>query len=154
MVNKTQWENIQGLIQKGIDEGATLAAGGLGRPDGLDKGFYVRPTLFTNVSNDMTIAQEEIFGPVITMIPYEDDEDAIRIANDTCYGLSSVICGDPEKANKMARRIRAGQVYINAGTPDPSMPFGGYKQSGNGREFSKWGIAEFLEVKSLVGMVM
>lgn len=154
VVNKTQWEKIQGLIQKGIDEGATLAAGGLGRPDGLDKGFYVRPTLFTNVSNDMTIAQEEIFGPVITMIPYEDDEDAIRIANDTCYGLSSVICGDPEKANKMARRIRAGQVYINAGTPDPSMPFGGYKQSGNGREFSKWGIAEFLEVKSLVGMVM
>jgi aldehyde dehydrogenase (NAD+) len=153
VVNKAQWEKIQGLIETGIAEGATLEAGGPGLPEGTNKGFYVRPTLFSNVSNDMTIAQEEIFGPVVTIIPYEDDEDAIRIANDTNYGLSSVISGDPEKARKIAPRIRAGQVYINAGNPDPSMPFGGYKQSGNGREFSKWGLAEFMEVKSMVGQV-
>ncbi|MBC2778413.1 aldehyde dehydrogenase family protein [Parasphingopyxis marina] len=153
VVNKAQWEKIQGLIEKGIEEGATLEAGGPGLPEGTNKGFYVRPTLFSNVSNDMTIAREEIFGPVVTIIPYEDDEDAIRIANDTNYGLSSVISGDPEKAKKIAPRIRAGQVYVNAGNPDPSMPFGGYKQSGNGREFSKWGLAEFMEVKSMVGQV-
>ena len=154
VVNKAQWEKIQGLIQKGIDEGATTAVGGTGLPEGQSKGFYIKPTLFSNVSNDMTIAREEIFGPVITMIPYEDDDDAVRIANDTVYGLSAVISGDPVKANAMAHRIRAGQVYINAGTPDSSVPFGGYKQSGNGREFSKWGIDEFLEIKSLIGMVL
>jgi len=154
VVNKSQWNKIQNLIQKGIDEGATLAAGGPGLPDNVDQGFFVKPTVFSNVSNQMAIAREEIFGPVITIIPYQDDEDAIRIANDTVYGLSAVICGDPVKANAMARRIRAGQVYINAGTPDPTMPFGGYKQSGNGREFGKWGISEFMEVKSLIGTVM
>lgn len=154
VVNKSQWNKIQNLIQKGIDEGATLAAGGPGLPDNVDQGFFVKPTVFSNVSNQMAIAREEIFGPVITIISYQDEEDAIRIANDTVYGLSAVICGDPVKANAMARRIRAGQVYINAGTPDPTMPFGGYKQSGNGREFGKWGISEFMEVKSLIGTVM
>ncbi|MBC7987042.1 MAG: aldehyde dehydrogenase family protein [Sphingomonadaceae bacterium] len=153
VVNKAQWDKIQGLIEKGIEEGATLAAGGPGLPEGTTKGFFVRPTLFANVSSDMAIAQEEIFGPVVTIIPYEDDEDAIRIANDTPYGLSSVISGDPEKARKMAPRIRAGQVYVNAGSPVPNMPFGGYKQSGNGREFGKFGLAEFMEVKALIGEV-
>lgn len=154
VVNKAQWDKIQGLIQKGIDEGATLVAGGLGRPEGFETGYYVRPTLFANVTNDMTIAQEEIFGPVVTLIAYEDDEDAIRIANDTAYGLSAVISGDPQHAAKIAPRLRAGQVYINAGSPVPNMPFGGYKQSGNGREFGKFGLAEFMEVKSLIGEVV
>ena len=153
VVNKAQWEKIQALIEKGIEEGADLVTGGTGLPEGTNKGYYVRPTLFANVSNDMTIAREEIFGPVITIIPYEDDEDAIRIANDTSYGLSAVVSGDPERAKKMAPRLRAGQVFVNAGSPDPAVPFGGYKQSGNGREFGKWGLAEFMEVKSLLGTV-
>jgi len=154
VVNKAQWEKIQGLIQAGINEGANVAAGGPGLPDNMTKGFYVKPTLFSNVTNDMTVAREEIFGPVITMIKYDDVDQAVQIANDTNYGLSSVICGDPVLANQIAPRIRAGMVYINAGTPDSSVPFGGYKQSGNGREFSKWGIAEFMEIKSYIGMVM
>jgi aldehyde dehydrogenase (NAD+) len=154
VVNKSQWNKIQGLIQAGIAEGAEVAAGGAGLPENVSKGFYVKPTLFSNVTNDMTVAREEIFGPVITMIQYDDVDDAVRIANDTNYGLSSVICGDPVLANQIAPRIRAGMVYINAGTPDASVPFGGYKQSGNGREFSKWGIAEFMEIKSYIGMVM
>ena len=151
VVNKAQYDKIQGLIQKGIDEGATLSAGGTGRPEGTDTGFFIRPTLFSNVSNDMTIAREEIFGPVVTIIPYEDEEDAIRIANDTSYGLSAVISGDPHAAKRIAPRLRSGQVYINAGSPVPNMPFGGYKQSGNGREFGKFGLAEFMEVKSMIG---
>lgn len=154
VVNKSQWDKIQGLIAKGIEEGASVAAGGLGLPDNVDHGYYVKPTLFTQVTNDMTVAREEIFGPVITMIKYEDLDDAVRIANDTNYGLSSVICGDPVVANQIAPRIRAGMVYINAGTPDATVPFGGYKQSGNGREFSKWGIAEFMEIKSYIGSVL
>ncbi len=154
VVNKSQWDKIQGLIAKGIEEGATAAAGGPGLPDNVDHGYYVKPTLFTQVTNDMTVAREEIFGPVITMIKYEDLEDAVRIANDTNYGLSSVICGDPVVANQIAPRIRAGMVYINAGTPDATVPFGGYKQSGNGREFSKWGISEFMEIKSYIGSVL
>jgi aldehyde dehydrogenase (NAD+) len=142
---------VQGLIRKGMEEGATLEAGGPGRPDGVETGYFVKPTLFSNVSNDMTIAREEIFGPVVTIIPYEDDEDAIRIANDTDYGLSAVISGDPAKAKAFVPRLRAGMVYVNAGNPDPNVPFGGYKQSGNGREYGKYGLAEFMEVKSVIG---
>ena len=151
VVNKAQWEKIQGLIRKGMEEGATLEAGGPGRPDGQDTGYFVKPTLFSNVTNDMTIAREEIFGPVVTIIPYEDDEDAIRIANDTNYGLSAVVSGDPAKAKAFVPRLRAGMVYVNAGNPDPNAPFGGYKQSGNGREYGKFGLAEFMEVKSVIG---
>jgi aldehyde dehydrogenase (NAD+) len=153
LVNKAQWDKVQALINKAIEEGATLEAGGPGLPEGFNKGFYIRPTLFSNVSNDMTIAREEIFGPVVTIIPYEDEEDAVRIANDTVYGLSSVISGDPERAKAMAPKIRAGMVYVNGGSPNPALPFGGYKQSGNGREFGKWGLAEFMEIKSIIGDV-
>nr|WP_294810659.1 aldehyde dehydrogenase family protein [uncultured Sphingomonas sp.] len=152
VVNKTQWDKIQGLIAKGLEEGAKLEIGGLGRPDGIETGYFVKPTLFSNVRNDMTIAREEIFGPVVTIIPYEDEEDAIRIANDTDYGLSAVVFGDAESVKRVAPRLRAGMVYVNGGQPDPNLPFGGYKQSGNGREHGKFGLAEFLEVKSVVGV--
>jgi aldehyde dehydrogenase (NAD+) len=151
VVNKAQWDKIQRLIRTGIDEGATLEAGGPDRPEGIEAGYYVRPTLFSNVANSMTIAREEIFGPVVTIIPYEDDEDAIRIANDTDYGLSAVVSGDPARARAFVPRLRAGMVYVNAGNPDPNVPFGGYKQSGNGREYGKFGLAEFMEVKSVIG---
>ncbi|ATY32289.1 aldehyde dehydrogenase family protein [Sphingomonas psychrotolerans] len=153
VVNKTQWDKIQGLIAKGLEEGAKLEAGGPGRPDGVETGYFVKPTLFSNVRNDMTIAREEIFGPVVTIIPYEDEEDAIRIANDTDYGLSAVVFGDAESVRRVAPRLRAGMVYVNGGQPDPNLPFGGYKQSGNGREHGKFGLAEFLEVKSVVGVL-
>jgi aldehyde dehydrogenase (NAD+) len=152
VVNKSQWDKIQGLIAKGLEEGAKLEAGGPGRPDGVESGYFVKPTLFSNVRNDMTIAREEIFGPVVTIIPYEDEEDAIRIANDTDYGLSAVVFGDAESVKRVAPRLRAGMVYVNGGQPDPNLPFGGYKQSGNGREHGKFGLAEFLEVKSVVGV--
>ncbi len=151
LVNKAQWDKVQGLIAKGLEEGAKLEAGGLGRPDGVESGYYVRPTLFSGVRNDMTIAREEIFGPVVTIIPYTDEEDAVRIANDTDYGLSAVVFGDAEAVKRVAPRLRAGMVYVNGGQPDPNLPFGGYKQSGNGREYGKFGLAEFLEVKALVG---
>jgi aldehyde dehydrogenase (NAD+) len=152
VVNRTQWEKIQGLIKKGIDEGATLAAGGPGRPAGLNKGFYVRPTVFTNVTNDMTIAREEIFGPVLSIIGYEDEDDAVRIANDTPYGLAGYISsGDVERARRVARRIRAGAVNVNGASLDMAAPFGGYKQSGNGREWGRFGLEEFLEVKAVTG---
>jgi aldehyde dehydrogenase (NAD+) len=151
VVNKAQWDKIQGLIAKGLEEGARLETGGPGRPDGIETGYFVKPTLFSNVRNDMTIAREEIFGPVVTIIPYEDEEDAIRIANDTDYGLSAVVFGDAESVRRVAPRLRAGMVYVNGGQPDPNLPFGGYKQSGNGREHGKFGLAEFLEVKSVIG---
>lgn len=151
VVNQRQWERIQGLIQTGIDEGATLVTGGTGRPDGFDTGFYVKPTVFANVTPEMTIAREEIFGPVLVIMPYADDADAIRIANDTPYGLGAYIAGDPAKAKTMVGKIRAGAVYVNAGGLAFDMPFGGYKQSGNGREFGKFGLEEFLEVKSVIG---
>ncbi len=151
VVNKSQWNKIQGLIQKGIDQGATLAAGGVGLPDGISKGFYVKPTVFGNVSNDMAIAREEIFGPVLAVIPYKDDDDAVRIANDTEYGLGAYIAGDPERAKKMVPRIRAGSVFVNSGGLDFNSPFGGYKKSGNGREFGKFGLEEFMEKKSVIG---
>ena len=151
VVNQRQWQRIQDLIQKGIEEGATIAAGGPGRQEGLESGYYVRPTVFANVNNDMTIAREEIFGPVLVVIPYDDEEEAIRIANDTPYGLGAYVAGDPNKAKGIVNRLRAGCVYVNAGGLAFDMPFGGYKQSGNGREFGKFGLEEFLETKSVIG---
>ena len=152
VVSERQFDKIQGLIEKGIEEGAKLETGGTGRPDGLNRGYYVRPTVFSHVTNDMTIAQEEIFGPVLSLIGYEDDEDAVRIANDTVYGLSGYISsGDPERARAIARRIRTGNVHLNGAPPDQQAPFGGYKQSGNGREWGEHGLDEFLEVKAILG---
>ena len=151
VVSEVQFQRIQGLIEKGIEEGATLEAGGPGKPDGLDKGYFVKPTIFSNVSNDMTIAREEVFGPVLVMIGYEDDDDAVRIANDTVYGLSGYISGDPERARTMARRIRTGNVHLNGAPGDMQAPFGGYKQSGNGREWGEFGMEEFLETKAILG---
>ena len=152
VVSGAQWNKIQGLIQKGIDEGATVAAGGLGRPEGLDKGFYVKPTVFADVSTDMTVANEEIFGPVLSILAYEDEDDAVRIANDTPYGLSGYVSSsDLERARKIAARLRTGMVHINSAWLDAMAPFGGYKQSGNGREWGAHGIDEFLEVKSIYG---
>ena len=152
LVSETQWNKVQDLIQKGIDEGATLVAGGPGRPDGLDKGYYVQPTVFSGVSNEMTIAREEIFGPVLSIIPYEDEEDAIRIANDTPYGLSGYVSStNLERARSVAARLQTGMVHINNASLDAAAPFGGYKQSGNGREWGPHGIEEFLEVKSVYG---
>ena len=152
VVSAVQFDKIQNLIQKGIDEGATLETGGTGRPDGLNAGYFVKPTVFSHVTNDMTIAQEEIFGPVLALIGYEDDEDAVRIANDTLYGLSGYISsGDPERAKKIARRMRTGNVHLNGAPGDQKAPFGGYKQSGNGREWGEYGFEEFLEVKAIMG---
>ena len=151
VVNKTQWEKIQGLIQSAIDEGATLVTGGTGLPEGINRGYYIRPTLFRDVTPEMRIAQEEVFGPVATVMTYRDEDEGVRIANDTPYGLSATISGEPAKAAKVARRLRAGLVTINSWSPDPGAPFGGYKQSGNGREYGKWGLADFMEVKSVIG---
>lgn len=149
--NGNQYQKVQDLIQVGIDEGATLLAGGTGRPEGLNRGYFARPTVFGNVTNDMTIAREEIFGPVMVMIPYDDVEDAIEMANDTEYGLAGYVQGSPAEAVKVANRIRAGQIQINGQGPDFSAPFGGYKQSGNGREWGEHGFEEFLEVKAVMG---
>ncbi|MFP6797048.1 MAG: aldehyde dehydrogenase family protein [Pseudomonadales bacterium] len=152
VVSNVQYEKIQNLIQKGIDEGATLECGGTGRPDGLNAGYFVKPTVFSHVTNDMSIAQEEIFGPVLSLIGYVDDDDAVRIANDTVYGLSGYIsAGDPERAREVARRIRTGNIHLNGAPVDNKSPFGGYKQSGNGREWGRYGFEEFLEVKSILG---
>ncbi len=151
VVNEVQFNKIQALIQKGIDEGATLVTGGTGRPDGLNKGFYVRPTVFAGVTNDMTIAREEIFGPVVAIMPYKTEEEAIGIANDTVYGLSGYVQGEPAHANKVAAQIRAGQIHVNGAGPDLNAPFGGYKQSGNGREWDPLGFEEFLETKAVLG---
>ncbi len=152
LVSELQWNKVQGLIQKGIDEGATLAAGGTGRPEGLDKGYFARPTVFANVSNDMTIAKEEIFGPVLSIMPYEDEDDAVRIANDTPFGLSGYVSSsDLDRARRVAARLRTGMVHINGANLDSAAPFGGYKQSGNGREWGAHGMDEFLEVKSIYG---
>ena len=151
VVSETQWTKIQGLIQKGIDEGATLVSGGTGRPDGLDKGYYVKPTIFADVSNDMTIAREEIFGPVLAMLPYQSEEQAVATANDTVYGLAGYISGEPEHARKVARQLRTGQVNINQAPGDMMAPFGGYKQSGNGREWGDHAFTDFLETKAIIG---
>ncbi|MGQ3152404.1 aldehyde dehydrogenase family protein, partial [Brevundimonas mediterranea] len=151
VVSKTQWDKIQGLIQKGIDEGATLVAGGTGRPEGLDKGYYVQPTVFANVTPDMTISREEIFGPVLSILGYEDLDQAIAIGNDTEYGLAAYVNGaDLPKAREVASKLRAGQVSIN-GASDMTAPFGGFKMSGNGREWGDFAFHEFLEVKAVMG---
>jgi aldehyde dehydrogenase (NAD+) len=153
VVNKSQFEKINGLIQKGVDEGASVAVGGTGRPDGKDKGFYVKPTVLSNVTNDMTVAREEIFGPVIVVIKYKDTDEAVKIANDTPYGLGAYIAGNPAEAAKLVPKIRAGSVFVNSGGLDFNSPFGGYKQSGNGREFGKFGLEEFMEKKSVIGVL-
>ena len=152
VVSAAQWSKIQDLIQKGIDEGATLVAGGTGKPEGLDTGYYVQPTVFADVSNDMTIAREEIFGPVLSIIPYDDEDEAVRIANDTPYGLSGYVSSsDLDSARRVAAKMRTGMVHINGAWLDAAAPFGGFKQSGNGREWGAHGIEEFLEVKSIYG---
>ena len=150
--NQTQYEKVQSLIQEGIAEGATLACGGTGRPNGLEKGYYVKPTVFTNVKNKMTIAREEIFGPVICLIPYKDLDEAIEIANDSPYGLSSMIsCADETKGHEIAKRIRTGQVIVNRQSRGEfPAPFGGFKMSGNGREHGTFGIDEYLEVQAVI----
>jgi aldehyde dehydrogenase (NAD+) len=152
VVNKVQWEKIQGLIKKGIDEGATLVTGGLGRPEGLNKGYFVRPTVFADVTNDMTIAREEVFGPVLSIIGYKDEADAVTMANDTPYGLAGYVwSGSVDRARKVAQQLRAGNINLNGVPNERSAPFGGYKQSGNGREWGRFGMEEFLEVKAIAG---
>ncbi len=152
VVNKTQWEKIQRLIQAGIDEGATLVTGGVGRPEGLDKGFYVKPTVFANVTNEMTVAKEEIFGPVVSILGYESVDEAVQVGNDTEYGLAAYVSGkDMSKIRDVASKLRAGQVSINGGGGDMMAPFGGYKMSGNGREWGDYGFSEFLEIKAVLG---
>ncbi len=152
VVSAAQFEKIQNLIQVGIDEGARLVAGGVGRPEGVNRGYFVRPTVFADVNNQMTIAREEIFGPVLSMLPFDDEEEAIQIANDSPYGLTSYIqSGDQARAQKVARRMRTGMVIMNGNSRPSGSPFGGYKQSGNGREGGVWGMLEFLEVKAITG---
>jgi len=151
VVSELQFNKINALIEAGIKEGAELIAGGPGRPDGLDKGYFIKPTVFANVTNDMTIAREEVFGPVLTIIGYEDDADAIAIANDTEYGLSGYISGEPVHAQQIALQIRTGMVHINGAPLDISAPFGGYKKSGNGREWGLEGFEEYLETKAMMG---
>tara|TARA_B100001769_G_scaffold273217_1_gene268980 strand:- start:1434 stop:2015 length:582 start_codon:yes stop_codon:yes gene_type:complete len=152
VVSQAQWDKIQKLIQAGIDEGAVLAAGGTGKPNPESKGYYVKPTVFTNVKNDMTIAREEIFGPVLSIIPYKDEDDAIAIANDTPYGLAGYVSSENiVHARSVASKMRTGMVHINGAPLDAMAPFGGYKQSGNGREWGEYGMEEFLEIKSVYG---
>ena len=145
-----QRDRVEGFIAKGQAEGAKLATGGH-RPKHLDRGYYIEPTVFGNVDNHSTIAREEIFGPVLAIIPYRDEEDAIRIANDTPYGLSSYISGEPEAARRVAARLRTGMVHLNGADTEFDAPFGGYKQSGNGREWGEWGFHDFLELKAVMG---
>jgi len=149
--NANQFQKVQALIQKGIDEGATLVTGGVGRPPGVNRGYYVRPTVFANVTNDMTIAREEIFGPVLCILPYDSEDEAVRQANDTVYGLSGYVSGEPEHAKKVANKLRTGNVHLNGAGADFNAPFGGYKQSGNGREWGEFGFEDFLEVKAVMG---
>jgi aldehyde dehydrogenase (NAD+) len=154
VISATQWSKIQGLIKKGIEEGATLVAGGPGKPEGLEKGYYVKPTVFANVTNTMTIAREEVFGPVLVIIPYDSVDQAVQIANDTEYGLAAYVSGKDELAiRKVAARLRAGQVNINSAQGDMMAPFGGYKMSGNGREWGDHAFGEFLETKAVLGAV-
>jgi aldehyde dehydrogenase (NAD+) len=152
VVSEVQWKKIQGLIECGIAEGAKLVCGGPGKPEGLERGYYVRPTVFSEVSNTMTIAREEIFGPVLAMIPYDSEEEALRIANDTPYGLAAYVQSeDIEHARRVAARIRAGNIHINDQWGGFAVPFGGYKQSGNGREWGAHGFTDFLEIKAIEG---
>jgi aldehyde dehydrogenase (NAD+) len=152
VVNKTQYEKIQGLIQSAIDDGAKLETGGTDRPSNVNRGYYIKPTVFSGVTRDMRIAKEEVFGPVATIMAYNDLDEAIDIANDTEYGLSSVISGDPAEAAKVAPKLRAGMIAINSWGPSPGAPFGGYKQSGNGREAGVFGLKDFMEIKSISGL--
>jgi acyl-CoA reductase-like NAD-dependent aldehyde dehydrogenase len=150
LVSASQRERVRGYIKKGVEEGAKLLCGGAEAPEGLEKGYYVRPTVFSEVTNDMTIAKEEIFGPVLSIIPYDTEEEAVRIANDTVYGLAGgVWAGDKERAQEVARKLRTGQVEVNGGRFNPMAPFGGYKQSGIGRELGHYGLEEYLEVKAI-----
>jgi acyl-CoA reductase-like NAD-dependent aldehyde dehydrogenase len=150
LVSQTQWDRVQGYIQKGVEEGAKVVAGGPGRPENVEKGFFVKPTVFSDVTPDMTIAQEEIFGPVLSILPYDSEDEAVEIANGTPYGLAGGVWGgSQEHAEQIARRLRTGQVEVNGGAFNPNAPFGGYKQSGVGREYGKYGLEEFLQVKSL-----
>ena len=152
VVSDVQFNKIQGLIEKGIEEGAEVVVGGPGKPEGLNQRYFVKPTVFANVSNDMTIAREEIFGPVLCIIAYQDEDDAIKIANDTPYGLSGYVSSeDPERALNVARKIRSGNVHINNKPTGIDAPFGGFKQSGNGREWGEFGFEEFLEIKAVMG---
>lgn len=154
LVSDVQFNKVQDLIQKGIDEGATLVTGGTGRPDGINRGYFVRPTVFGNVNNDMTIARDEIFGPVLSILSYDNRDDAIAIANDTDYGLAAYVSGDPANIDQLmdyARELHAGQVHINYTGGGTDAPFGGYKQSGNGREKAEWGFEEYLETKAILG---
>ncbi len=152
VISKTQYDKIINLIESGISEGATLAAGGPELPHGLNKGYFIKPTIFTDVTNNMRIAKEEIFGPVLSIIPFETEDEAIKIVNDTYYGLGNYLqTEDKEKAHRVAKRLRSGCVYINGNTADAGTPFGGYRQSGNGREGGVWGLEEYLEVKTVTG---
>jgi aldehyde dehydrogenase (NAD+) len=152
VVSSAQWNKIQGLIQKGLDEGATLVAGGLGRPEGLDKGYFVKPTVLADVTNEMTVAREEIFGPVLVIIGYDTLDEAVAIANDTPYGLAAYVSGtDTATLHSVANRLRAGQVNLNSAAVDMMAPFGGFKQSGNGREWGDVAFGEFLETKAVLG---
>ncbi|SEN33360.1 aldehyde dehydrogenase (NAD+) [Gemmobacter aquatilis] len=151
LVSKLQFDKVQGMIQKGIDEGATLVCGGLGRPAGLNRGWFVQPTVFGDVTPQMTIAREEIFGPVLAILPYDTVDAAVAMANDTVYGLAAYVQGPLDAARAVGRRLRAGQVNLNYPDWDTCAPFGGYKQSGNGREYADWGIHDFCEVKALIG---
>ena len=151
VVSEVQFNKIQALIERGIEEGATLVAGGPGKPEGFNAGYYVKPTIFSDVSNDMTIAREEIFGPVLSILPYKNEDEAISIANDTEYGLSGYVSGSQEKAQKFAEKFRSGNVHVNGAGPDFNAPFGGYKKSGNGREWGDLGFEEFLEIKAILG---
>jgi aldehyde dehydrogenase (NAD+) len=152
VVSEVQFKKIQRLIEAGIAEGATLVAGGPGRPEGFNRGYYVRPTVFANVKPDMTIAREEIFGPVLSILPYESEEQVIGMANDTVYGLSGYVqSGDIDHARRVAAQLRTGNVHLNGAGPDFAAPFGGFKQSGNGREWGEFGFEEFLEIKAVMG---
>jgi aldehyde dehydrogenase (NAD+) len=153
VVSKLQFDRVEGYIEKGIAEGASLICGGTGRPQGLTEGYYVKPTIFSNVRNDMTIAREEIFGPVLCILPYQTEEQAVQIANDTPYGLAAYVWSeDPMRARRVGSRIRAGQVALNGASGDMSTPFGGFKASGNGREYGEFGLRDFLEVKAMIGV--
>ena len=153
LVSKLQFDRVEGFIEKGIAEGANLITGGAGRPDGLPKGYFVKPTIFSNVRNDMTIAREEIFGPVLCILPYQTEEEAVQIANDTPYGLAAYVWSqDNVRARRVGNRIRAGQVALNGASGDMRTPFGGFKMSGNGREYGEFGLRDFLEVKAMIGV--
>ncbi len=152
VISELQYERIQGHIERGVADGARLVAGGPGKPEGYETGYYVKPTVFAGVTNQMSIARNEIFGPVLVMIPFETEDEAIRMANDTPYGLAAYVqTGDPERAKRVSRKLRAGSVYINGASPDWDVPFGGYKQSGNGREYGEFGLEDFLELKAITG---